>query len=141
MGILKDSDKEEILKMFEELDSNITIEFFTQEHECRFCSETRELLTDVAALSDKIVLKVLDFEKDKARADALGIDKIPGFSVIGKEDNGIRFFGIPSGYEFTSFIHSLLMVSKGDSELSGTTKTALNNVTKPVHLQVFVTPT
>jgi glutaredoxin-like protein len=56
-------------------------------------------------------------------------------------DYGIRYFGIPSGYEFSSLIEDIMMVSSGQSGLSAATKEVLANLEKPVHLQVFVTPT
>ena len=38
---------------------------FTQEIECQYCKETRELVEEVAALSDKLSVEVYDFEKDE----------------------------------------------------------------------------
>ena len=66
--------------------------------------------------------------------------------VVGEEDSGvrfygIRFYGIPSGYEFTSLLDAIQSVSRGTAELSEETQTYLNELSKPVHLQVFVTPT
>jgi glutaredoxin-like protein len=71
----------------------------------------------------------------------LGVDKIPAIAIIGAEDYGVRFYGIPSGYEFTSLLHAIRMVAAGKPELTEETMKALAEVTEPVHLQVFVTPT
>jgi alkyl hydroperoxide reductase subunit AhpF len=60
---------------------------------------------------------------------------------VGKKDHGIRFFGIPSGYEFASLLEGILAVSRDDSGLAPETREALRAVTKPLHFQVFVTPT
>lgn len=119
---------------------------FTQTFECQFCAETRQIVEEVAALSDKITAEVYNFVVDKAVAESYGVDKIPAIAILRVEgdrekDYGIRFYGIPSGYEFTSLIEDILDVSKGESGLQPKTKKAVAELTEPVHIQVFVTPT
>jgi glutaredoxin-like protein len=58
-----------------------------------------------------------------------------------EEDYGLRFYGIPAGYEFTSLIHVIRMVGGIGSQLDEATVKALNALTEPVHIQTFVTPT
>jgi len=140
-------------KFNEEMEEKVTILFFSQEpsrlvvpdhlkgQECLFCKETRELLDEVSRLSDKIDLVVYDFLADKEKAAEYGIDKIPAIIIQRKEDYGIRFFGIPSGYEYTSLIEAVIDVSKGKTSLSQKTKEALKDIDKDIHIQVFVTPT
>jgi alkyl hydroperoxide reductase subunit AhpF len=100
---------------------------------------------ELAELSDKITLEVYDFVDDKEVAEQYNIDKIPATVVMkggdGAKDYNIRYFGIPSGYEFSSLIEDIMMVSAEDSGLSETTKEYLASLSEPVHLQVFVTPT
>ena len=95
--------------------------------------------------SDKISLEVYDFVNDKEVAEHYNIDKIPALVIMkggdDPKDYGIRFFGIPSGYEFSTVIEDIMMVSTGDSGLSDDTKSYLANLKEPLHLQVFVTPT
>ena len=74
------------------------------------------------------------------------VDKVPGLIIAGKNgdqihDYGVRYSGIPSGHEFSSFIHSIILVSGRDSGLNAKTREILSKLTEPVHLQVFVTPT
>jgi glutaredoxin-like protein len=98
----------------------------------------------VAGLSGgKVKAEVYDFERDKARVDALKIDKIPAIAVLGADgdDRGIRFFGIPAGYEFASLLESLELVARRDSGLAPATRQRLAGLSSPLHLQVFVTPT
>ena len=64
-----------------------------------------------------------------------------GASEIVDRDYGIRFYGIPAGYEFASLIGDILDVSSGDSGLAPETKAALADLKEPLHLQVFTTPT
>lgn len=142
MPLLRDEDKDFLKKEFEtKLKNPVTLINFTQELECQFCRETRQVLEEVAGLSDKITLEVYNFAIDKEKVAQYKIDKIPATVIEGSKDYGIRLYGIPSGYEFTSLIESIIDVSAGDSGLSPETKTKIEAITKPVHIQVFVTVT
>jgi glutaredoxin-like protein len=124
----------------------VKLVMFTQEHECQYCAETRQITEEIAALSDKIEVEVFDFVGDKTTAELYNVDKIPAIAIVrnvdGQEqDYGIRFYGIPSGYEFTSVIEDIIDVSQGESGLQANTKEVIADLSEPVHLQVFVTPT
>jgi len=114
---------------------------FTQEIECEFCAETRQLVEEIAQLSDQLTAEVYDFVADQEKVRELGIDRIPAIAVVGQEDYGVRFYGIPSGYEFASLLHAIQAVAAGKPELSEETMQVLADLTTPVHIQVFVTPT
>ena len=114
---------------------------FTQALECHFCAETRQLVEEVAALSGKIELEVYNFAIDKEKAEEYGVDKIPAIVIMSEKDYGVRFYGIPSGYEFSSLVEDIIDVSRGEVELLPATKEALAEITEPLHFQVFVTPT
>ena len=144
MGLINDKDATIIRERLAKLPGAVTLAIFTQEFECEYCKQTRELAEEVAGLSSgKVTTEVYDLVGDKAKADLMGIDKIPALAVLGAggRDYGIRFFGIPAGYEFASLLESLEMVGKGDSGLAPATKEKLRALSGPVHLQVFVTPT
>jgi glutaredoxin-like protein len=141
MSMLKDEDKEEVQKQLEGLVNPVQLIMFTQTIECEFCAETRDLVEEVASLSDKVDAVIYNFITDKDKADDYGVDKIPAIAVIGEKDYGVRLYGIPAGYEFTSLIEAIKTVSTGESGLSDATKEALAEIDEPVHFQVFVTPT
>lgn len=141
MELLKESDKEAVRERFSELQSDVKIINFTQTIECTYCSETRSLLEEIAGLSDKISLDVYNFITDEEKVKEFNIDKIPATVIMGEKDYGIRFYGIPSGYEFSSLLGDISMVSSGDSGLTQETKDQLHSLTDPMHLQVYVTPT
>jgi len=141
MPLMSDKDREAVRKEFTQLPNPVKLVMFTQENECMYCRETRELLTELPTLSDKLSLEVYDFVKDKDKAEAFGVDKIPATVVMGGEDYGIRYYGIPAGYEFASMLMAVKMISSGKSELSDESRNYLKSLEKEVHLQVFVTPT
>jgi glutaredoxin-like protein len=141
MAFMQDKDRTVIQTRFEELVHPVKLINFTQELECMYCAETRKLLEEVAGLSDKISLDVYNFVDDEEEVRKYSIDKIPATVIEGERDFGIRFFGVPTGYEFGTLIEAIIMASVGDSGLKPETRTALAELGEPVHLQVFVTPT
>jgi len=114
---------------------------FTQEVECRYCNETRRLAQELGTVSDKVTTEVYDFVKDQAKAKELGIERIPALAIIGKRDYGVRYYGIPYGYELQTIIEAIINVSKGVTDLSEKTKAVLKDVNTPVNIKVFVTLT
>jgi glutaredoxin-like protein len=141
MSMLKEKDREEVRRQLAELPSAVQLVMFTQSIECDFCGETRELVEEVASLSDQVEAVIYNFVTDKEKADEYGIDKIPAIAVVGEKDYGVRLYGIPAGYEFASLIEAIKTVSQGQSGLSSATKEVLSQIDEPVHFQVFVTPT
>lgn len=141
MTILKDKDREEVSRQFEDLPNPVQLLMFTQTIECEFCEETRALVEEVASLSDKLEAVIYNFITDNEEVDKYGLDKIPAIAVVGEKDYGVRLFGIPAGYEFAALLEDIKMVSSGESGLSDATREALAEIDQPVHLQVFVTPT
>lgn len=143
MALMDKETQDQVRNLLSAIESPVTMRLFTQEFECGYCKETRQIAEEVAELSDRVELQVHDFVEDEALAQLLKVDKIPAIAIMGENDAdyGIRFFGIPSGYEFTSLLEALLMVGTGQAEVQKDTQAFLNALESPVHLQVFVTPT
>lgn len=151
MPLISEEDRSFLVDHFSrEIKDPVKLVYFTQKQsplvvptsqECMYCKETRELLEEVSALSDKIELQVYDFVANSQEAAQYGVDKIPATVITGKAKGKVRFYGIPSGYEFGSLIEAIVDVSKGTTDLSDATRAELGKITQPVHIQVFVTPT
>ena len=110
MSLIPDDKKELLTNEFKEkLETPVRILIFTQEIECRFCSETRQLAQEMATLSDKITAEVYDFVADADKAKEYDIDKIPALAIIGKKDYGVRIYGIPYGYELQTLQEQALL--------------------------------
>jgi glutaredoxin-like protein len=139
--IIKEKEREKLEKLFQGLENPVNIVFFTQETECLFCRETHQILTEITEFSEKIRLTVYDFQKDPKEVSEYSIDKIPATVITGERNYGIRFFGVPSGYEFTSLIMDIITVSQRGSILQPVTREKLAALKKDVHIQVFTTPT
>ncbi len=149
MAMIPADVQQQVRDVLSEMEAPVKLLVFTQGEggalECEMCSETRQLIEEVAAESNKLSVEVRDFVGDKELAEAYQIDKIPAVAVIrgGPEpkDYGIRLYGMPSGYEFSSLMEDILLVSHGKTTLSSLTLQAVGKIEKPVRIQVFVTPT
>jgi len=141
MALLNKKVLKELENVFKELKKEVVLNFFTQENECRFCKDTHELLDELSNVSDKLKLNVYDFVNNEAEVKKFGVTHIPAIVITDGNDYGIKFYGIPGGYEFSSLIEAIRMVSTGESGLQQETKNFLDKLEKDVHLQVFVTPT
>ncbi|MBW7883376.1 MAG: thioredoxin family protein [Caldilineaceae bacterium] len=148
-AILNKEIQDQVRDAFADLATPVKLVLFTQGEggalECAMCAETRQLLDEVAALSDKLTVEVRDFVQDKEVAETYGIDKIPAVAVVREgdepQDYGVRLYGIPSGYEFGTLIEDIRMVSSGEHGLTDKTLQELAKLSAPVNIQVFVTPT
>lgn len=146
MPLLDDNIQPQVRKALEGMAEPVKLVMFSQEAgalECEFCAETRALIEEIAALAPagKLSVEVHDFVTDKAAAEAYQVDKIPAIAIVGAKDYGIRLYGIPSGYEFSTLMDDIMAVSRGEHGLSAATQAAIAKITKPIHIQVYVTPT
>jgi len=141
MGLLKDDDLAAVRKRLEEMKGPVKLIHFTQELNLEYGREAKELLQDVADASDKLSLEVHNFLLEKDKAAEYGVDKVPATVVRNGRDYGIRYYGLPAGYEFATLLDAILSVSKTEPGLTPETVEKLGKLTQPVHLEVFVTPT
>jgi alkyl hydroperoxide reductase subunit AhpF len=102
---------------------------------------TRQIVTEVAALSDKITVEEYGLLSHSAEAERYHVRFVPAIVFLGREDYGIRYLGLPAGYEFVTLLEMIIAVSRGRGELNEATREALAALPADAHLQVFVTPT
>jgi len=142
MSLIPDEQKEHIKsQLAENIVNPVRVIVFTQEMECKFCAETKQLMIELAALNDKIKVEVHDFLADSQMAKEYGVDKIPALVIMGEKDYGIRFYGLPYGYEFQTLMEDLKTVSSRRTDLSEETKAKLREIKTPVNIKVFSTLT
>ena len=141
MPMIQEKDRKKLVDILKPMQNNVKLIMFTQEIECEFCRMTRELLLELKELSEKISVEVYDFVKDPEMVKKYNIDKIPATVITGERDHGIRYYGVPAGYEFTALIEDIVDVSKGKTLLHKDVLDELAKVDKPVHIQVMTSPT
>lgn len=128
-------------ELAEKLDRPVRMLMFTQQYECSLCAQTRQLVEELAALNEKIRVEVYDFVADAEKAKTYGVDKVPAVVIVGEKDYGIKFYGLPYGYELQTLLEGVINASKGVTDLLEETKKKLREIKAPVHIQVFVTLT
>lgn len=136
----------QIQQAFDGIEHPVQVLLFTSNGTCDYCNETKQLLEEVIALNHKIELSIHDIDEEPEMASRYSVTNTPGIVIAAKDQQdvknlGIQFSGIPSGHEFSTLINDILMVSRRDSGLDAKTREYLKNLDKPLHLQVFVTPT
>ncbi len=142
VSLISDEHKEHVRnELGEKMEKPVKIIMFTQEIECKFCAETRQLIQELATLNDKIKVEIYDFVADSEKAKDYGIDKVPALVIVGEKDYGVRFYGLPYGYEFQTLTEAVVNVSRGRTDISDKTKEMLKEIKTSVHIQVFVTLT
>jgi glutaredoxin-like protein len=143
MPIISDKDQKFVRDMLNVMDKPVKLVFFEKTDECQYCVEIDQLLSELVLLSDKLTLEKKNIDSDRELALKLAVDKAPVIVLLGDNDRdyGIRFYGTPAGYEFSALLEDITMVSRGESGLQQSTRSALEQLTDPVNLKVFVTPT
>ena len=141
MSILSDRDRTAVRDELAKLAGPVKLVVFTSALGSETSVEAERLVREVAECSDQVTAEVLNLHIDRERAVAYGVERQPAIVVEGAKDYGIRFFGVPMGYEFSNLIDSMLAASSGVPQLSAASLERLQGLTEPVHLQVFATPT
>lgn len=141
--LLSQENQSAIVNRFAELKKPVVIELFETSLNCRTCAEVKQLLQEVAALSDLLTLETYNTITDEANVKWMNLDGAPFIRITDetKINSGVHFYGAPSGYEFATLLEGILMVSRRESGLQPTTRAALAALKAPVDLTVFVTPT
>jgi len=141
MSLLKKEDREFLENKFErELESNVRIILFKKKSECESCETAEQLIEEVSSTSTRLIKEVYDIDEDADLASRWRVDKVPAILLFGEREYGVRFFGLPSGYEFSTFIEDIVDISRNTSRLTPKTKEVVKKIDRPVHIQVFVTP-
>ena len=107
------------------------------------CADTQAIVEEVAALSPHLSVDTHDRHAGEV---APGVEHLPAIVVLREVDgtlvdHGVRLVGAPVGYELTSLADAILTVGSGDAGLTADSLARLATLSRPVHLQVFSTPT
>jgi alkyl hydroperoxide reductase subunit AhpF len=147
MSLLSPADQEKLRESFDEMTGPVKVLFFTQTLDCEPCVQTRRILDELPALSDKIAIEEVNFILEKDKAEQYGITRVPALALVRPDADGetrdtrIRFLGTPSGYEFVSLVQALMLAGGHASSLTPENRARVEAVTTPTTIQVFSTPT
>lgn len=91
-------------------------------------AQTRAVLEDVCSLSERVTLEVVEHEE-------------PGpwpRTTIGP---GLRYLGMPLGYELTTLVHGIVEAGRREPSLTEASRERLDALERDVAIDVYVTPT
>ncbi len=140
MPMLDDEARKQLAEILSKMQDDVELVMFTQEIECESCSDTRAFIEEFGEISDKTRVTVLNFAEERSRADELGVDKIPAIVVLDKDgtNTGVKFYGIPAGYEINSLTHAVLAVSGEKEDMPGDILERIKKIDRDVHIEVFI---
>ena len=142
MELIADDVASQLKEEFAALVNPVRLAVFSQALADPESEQVRRLVEELGALDARLTAESYNFILDTEKVAALGIARIPAVAILGADtDYGIRMYGLPSGYEFGTLVDAILDVSRGESGLAEETRQALAALARPVHLQVFSTPT
>jgi alkyl hydroperoxide reductase subunit AhpF len=146
MTLLSPGDQQHLREAFVAMERPVRLLFFTQTLGCETCWQTRQVLDELPPLTDKVTIEEVNFVLDAERVKEYGIDRVPAVAVtydVGGEpkDSRIRFLGTPSGYEFMSLVHAILLAGGRESILTPENRSRVVATTTPITMHVFTTPT
>jgi glutaredoxin-like protein len=136
-------------KFSRELAGRVRIDFFTQKESsllvpghqpCQYCGPARQMLAELAALTDGISLRQHIFQEDKQAVAQYQVERIPAIVLHSGDGRWLKYYGLPGGYEFVTLIETIVDISRGTSHLSDKMRKRLRKLNHDVRIQVFVTP-
>jgi glutaredoxin-like protein len=145
MALLSPTDQAALRTSLSEMTRPVRLLLFTQSIGCETCLQTKQILDELPALSDRIVIEEVNFVLEGDRAAQYGIDRAPAVVVLFEEngtvvDSRIRFLGAPAGYEFASLIEAIRLAGGYPTRLSAASLDRLSTVDTPRTMRVFTTP-
>lgn len=143
MAMIDEKDREIIRNMFsEQMQGKAYIRFFNSNENCDHCDDTKSILEELTELSENIDLQIVD-SGNTEEVNRYGVDKYPAIVFVKDDgtDTGVRFYGIPSGYEFSTLIEDIIDIANDKTALTQATIDALAKIDEDVTITVFVTPT
>ncbi len=136
MNLIDDSIKEEVKKNLSQMEDDVEILFF--ESGGQFTNEIKQLISEISEINSKVKISLNKLGDEKSIY--YGIDEGPVLKFLSKHLKGdFRFYGIPSGYEFATFLYILNTASNG--KVNGPLIDVSKKINKEIKLEVFLSPT
>ncbi len=123
------------------LEHSVRLVFFTQTFGCDTCLPARQAIDQIAGLSERITVEEHNLVLDKEKVEEYGVERAPAIAIVGESDLGIRYYGVPAGYELASIVDAVLLAGTGEIGLSDKSLAAIAGLERSVDIKVFVTPT
>jgi alkyl hydroperoxide reductase subunit AhpF len=138
---IADAERDRIRTGLHDLAGPVTLRYYTSDVDSWYSRSERALLEEIRRASPRIALEIHADRWDAAREAAVGIARTPVLAVAGARDTGVRYYGVPDGYELDVFLALLRVVAGEPSLLAETSVARVRALARPVHLEVLASPT
>ena len=99
-----------------------------------FAAQMQRVAAGLAELSERVSARVEE--------EPPGFERYPALAVRPDgRDAGVRFYGLPYGYELGSLIGAILEAGRAESSLAAESLARLESLDRDLTIDVFVTPT
>ncbi|MEO0288934.1 MAG: thioredoxin family protein [candidate division WOR-3 bacterium] len=141
MALLSKEDRDYLKNLYRDMKKDVNILFFRTDDKnlCVMCDDIKEILDEMKDLSDKIKVKTYSFEKDVEDVKKYNVKMAPAIVLLSDKDLGVKYYGIPAGYEFSSFVEDINDIGNDFVPLDESIEDDLKSIDKDVHIKVFVT--
>ncbi len=142
MALFDEKITQQLTELIGDLPKKLIIQYFRQK-DCASCDDTQAFVSEIAEMNPNISVVVNDLDESPETFQKFDIERTPAIAMVAEDgtDYGIRFFGIPAGYEINSFVASIREVGGMDEPLPEDILKRIKAIDKDVHIKVFVTPT
>jgi alkyl hydroperoxide reductase subunit AhpF len=143
MGLLSPQDEATLKAHLSSITMPVQLVLFTQAFGATESGDVaRQIVNEIASLNDKIEVIEKNFVLDTEDKAKYKVDKAPAIVILSDGiDTRMRLYGAPTGYEFVGLVNAIMVAGTGIIELDPETLKWIQAVDKPMHLQVFSTPT
>lgn len=141
MALLTDSEAQQVKEMLAGLRSDVHISLYTQKLECPSCSQTQLIVSELESLSDRLRVERLNPLTDRKQARVDNVTEVPAIIISDGTHSRVRFYGTPSGFEFTSLLTTIMDTGTDKVTLEENTIDYLQErLERDLDIMVFVTP-
>lgn len=142
MPIIHDAIRGDVTKFMADLREPVRLDFYPQS-QSPASQPMLDLLRELGEISPAI--QIVEHDQPATAIAPETPDEIEGPVTtlsVGGAFTGIRYLGFPGGQEFSTFLEDLVDVSAAKPPaITAETQAWLRDLTQPLHLAVFVTPT
>jgi len=137
---MDDATREQVRELFTGIVNDVKAHLFLEERNCLYCNDVKDMVEQLAELSDKITIVEHKGSLDTGKAVEWGVEYHPAIVLHGEKEYSVKFYGIPAGHEFGALVSSIIDVSTGTAPLPPDVIEDIISIDKPINIKVFVTP-
>jgi glutaredoxin-like protein len=140
MAIFDENTKNQLKELLKSMDNEVELLVVFENQEKENSKLIDSILTELSEISEKIKY-IKETSKNEKLIEKEKIQMFPCINIKGQNKGKIKYYGVPGGHEFSSFIETILMASKNTNHISKENQEKVSNIKKELNIDVFVTPT